>query len=198
MNRPHWSFITIILLTACGGEDGGNSAGASGTGPSGYACDVSTSGMDFSESGRVAGSTDAHNTIRSDHGLPDLTWDDSLAAYAYVWATELVEKNGCTMEHRPQDGSSPCNQVHGENLAWNSGYAETPKGVADRWASEVTYYDYESNSCTAGEMCGHYTQVVWSDTTHVGCAYRTCDDLGSQVWVCNYFPAGNYVGERPY
>ena len=69
--------------------------------------------------------------------------------------------------------------------------------MVDAWASEVVYYDYESNSCDRGEMCGHYTQLVWSTTERVGCAMATCAD-GSEIWMCDYDPPGNYVGEWPY
>ncbi len=42
---------------------------------------------------------------------------------------------------------------------------------------------------------GHYTQMVWSDTTDVGCAVGDC---GMWRTVCWYGPAGNYLGEAPY
>jgi len=39
---------------------------------------------------------------------------------------------------------------------------------------------------------GHFTQVVWHNTTHVGMA-RDTTDTGSFIF-CNYGPAGNYMG----
>jgi len=48
-------------------------------------------------------------------------------------------------------------------------------------------------------VCGHYTQVVWSGTTHVGCAAAidaSCE--WAQVWVCQYSPPGNYMGQTAY
>jgi len=42
-------------------------------------------------------------------------------------------------------------------------------------------------------MTGHFTQVVWAATTHVGAA-RSAD--GTYV-AANYFPAGNIIGEHP-
>jgi hypothetical protein len=72
------------------------------------------------------------------------------------------------------------------------------------WAAEAPDYDYATNTCKAGQVCGHYTQIVWRSTTAVGCAFRTCttgSPFGSgswDFWVCDYAPPGNYVGQRPY
>jgi hypothetical protein len=41
---------------------------------------------------------------------------------------------------------------------------------------------------------GHFTQVVWRATTHVGCGTASC--TGLVLWVCNYDPPGNV--ERGY
>jgi hypothetical protein len=73
--------------------------------------------------------------------------------------------------------------------------------VVDAWVSEQSDYDYAADSCRG--TCGHYTQVVWRETTGVGCAAQTCTSgspLGSggwQLWVCDYTPPGN-SGGRPY
>uniref|UniRef100_A0A0D3FY33 SCP domain-containing protein n=1 Tax=Oryza barthii TaxID=65489 RepID=A0A0D3FY33_9ORYZ len=56
------------------------------------------------------------------------------------------------------------------------------------------------NSCSApeGSSCLHYTQVVWRDSTAIGCARVVCDgDLGVFI-TCNYSPPGNFVGQSPY
>lgn len=130
----------------------------------------------------------AHNAVRAGVGVPDLVWDDMLADIAAEWSAQLAA-NGCIMEH---DYSSP----YGENLYWSS-FESNPAQVVDAWASEVVYYDYDSNSCAPNEMCGHYTQLVWSTTERVGCAVTACAD-GSEIWMCDYDPPGNYVGEWPY
>uniref|UniRef100_UPI0037E7259D peptidase inhibitor 16-like n=1 Tax=Semicossyphus pulcher TaxID=241346 RepID=UPI0037E7259D len=65
-------------------------------------------------------------------------------------------------------------------------------------------YDFHNNSCDEDKMCGHYTQMVWADTHRVGCAVHHCNDMEGLNWgktyflVCNYYPTGNYEGERPY
>jgi hypothetical protein len=72
--------------------------------------------------------------------------------------------------------------------------------VVDAWGNEKKDYDYANNSCQSGAVCGHYTQVVWRSTKLVGCGVASCSAGNSkaQVWVCQYSPPGNYVGERPY
>ena len=149
-----------------------------------------------------------HNIVRAAVGAPKLRWSDSLAREAAGWANKL-KKSGCAMQHSRGD--------LGENLYWASAkktgsksngsnwkWSSTPqpikeKQVAASWASERKWYSRARNSCNAppGQSCGHYTQMVWEETREVGCAKAVCDD-NSQVWVCNYAPAGNVVGQRPY
>ena len=69
--------------------------------------------------------------------------------------------------------------------------------------SEAADYSSATNKCAPGKVCGHYTQVVWRNTTHVGCATAICtknSPFGAQfptwqLWVCNYTPPGNFVGK---
>lgn len=146
----------------------------------------------------------AHNHVRNQHNLQPLAWSNELSLYAQQWANELKRRR-CNMQHRPNHGKFT--QMHGENLFWASplrwshGKVEyqkiEPREVVNDWASEIKYYDYQSNRCQSGQMCGHYTQIVWKSTRLVGCAIAKCNDY-SQIWACNYSPPGNYIGERPY
>merc|ERR1712135_128354 len=45
-------------------------------------------------------------------------------------------------------------------------------------------------------VIGHYTQVVWAETTDVGCGY-IASSKGSYM-ACNYGPGGNVAGKRVY
>jgi len=146
--------------------------------------------------------TDAHNRWRTEVGVVEkLSYSTELAASAQVWANKLKKDNQCKMQHSTAKG-------YGENLYWASavnwsdGRKEvqkiTPKQVVDSWGNEKADYDYASNRCKPGKMCGHYTQVVWKDTRKVGCAVAVCEDTRQQVWVCQYQPAGNWVGKKPY
>jgi hypothetical protein len=94
----------------------------------------------------------------------------------------------------------------GENIAASSpGHWPSIAEVVQAWASEAADYDYASNSCAPGKACGHYTQIVWRDSTLLGCAYARCttnspfDGVPTwDFWVCDYSPPGNWVGQRPY
>lgn len=127
----------------------------------------------------------AHNAVRAQVGLPPLVWSDALATVARDWGNRLIATRVFT--HRP-------NNRYGENLYTISGSAASPSRVVSAWADERRAYDLPSNSCSA--VCGHYTQIVWRATRSVGCAVAAAP--GREVWVCNYDPPGNYVGERPY
>ena len=51
---------------------------------------------------------------------------------------------------------------------------------------------------TCSGTCGHYTQIVWRTSLHVGCALVTCGSLTyKSVILCNYGPGGN-SGGAPY
>lgn len=142
----------------------------------------------------------AHNRWRAQVGVDGLDWAADLADQAQGWAERLRSERGCTMRH------SGVREL-GENLfwasprLWSNGRRElqeiTPTQVIDAWGSEKRHYSHTHNSCRSGERCGHYTQLVWRRTREVGCGVAQCTDK-SQVWVCHYRPAGNWVGERPY
>ncbi|KAI9112441.1 hypothetical protein K1719_016638 [Acacia pycnantha] len=130
----------------------------------------------------------AHNAARSQVGVPDIAWDDTVAAFAQNYANQ--RKADCQLVHSGGGGK------YGENLAWSSGDMSGVDAVK-MWVDEKAFYDYNSNSCAAGKQCGHYTQVVWKNSVRVGCAKVRCNNGGTFIG-CNYSPPGNYNGERPY
>jgi uncharacterized protein YkwD len=117
--------------------------------------------------------------------MAPLKWSKQLAERAQDWADALLARR--QFVHRP-------NSTFGENLFEITGAAASPWQVVMAWAAEAQNYDYNSNKCHG--VCGHYTQIVWSSTREVGCAVARSG--GREVWVCNYDPPGNWIGERPY
>jgi uncharacterized protein YkwD len=130
----------------------------------------------------------AHNDLRDEVGVSPLNWSGAVAAHARERA-DTIKRQDCTLQH-PQD------EIYGENLVWSSRRSLSPEQVVAVWGAESANYDYTGNQCARNEVCGHYTQVVWRITTTVGCASARCDK--GEVWVCNYDPPGNWVGEKPY
>ncbi|CAI5964520.1 unnamed protein product [Closterium sp. NIES-64] len=138
----------------------------------------------------IEGILEEHNKARQEVGVPDLAWDDGVAATSQEWANELASK-GCPLEHGGAEGL-------GQNLYWLSPARLTPeedRGAVQSWVEEKADWTPSPipDRCADGKMCGHYTQVVWHDTTHVGCASAQCPD-GSGMWVYDYSPPGNFVG----
>ena len=146
--------------------------------------------------------TAAHNKWRAEVGVPPLKYSKTLAATAQSWADELKHKNQCRMQHSQTEGRYGENLYWASPIIWTDGRRELnqipPRKPVDSWGGEKRDYTHASNSCRLGKVCGHYTQMVWKTTTHVGCAMAVCEDSREQVWVCHYQPAGNIVGRKPY
>lgn len=149
-----------------------------------------------------------HNATRDEvttqPPLENVVWDDDLADVAQAWADR------CEFVHSDNDARSEAygqGVYVGENLSINSMMNDDVPASAlyQGWDAEGADYDYESNSCAPDEVCGHYTQIVWRDSTTIGCGATRCDEIEvmGQAWsgwflVCNYAPGGNYLGEQPY
>jgi uncharacterized protein YkwD len=172
----------LLMLAACSGGSPTPDGGTPDAGP-----------MLLSAADEQA-MLDAHNAARANAmpapspALSPLTWSDAAAQHAALWASR------CTFAH-----SNDSN--YGENIFSANGDT-APADVVASWDSEKADYTYATNQCSSD--CGHYTQIVWRNTTAVGCGVANCS-TGSpfgagtwQFWVCNYDPAGNYVGQKPY
>ena len=134
-----------------------------------------------------------HNKARRAVKVQPLVWNKGLAEVAENWARKLAQK--C-------DGLVHSKNPYGENIAaaWG-GAPRSGVDVSNMWIKEKQWYNYRTNSCQTGKVCGHYTQVVWKRSTEVGCGKASCTmDSGAKktYWVCNYNPPGNYRGQRPY
>jgi hypothetical protein len=159
---------------------------------------ASTTTTTIAEPAGLAGITAAHNQVRAGVGVGPMTWSAALAATAQAWAdtcTDVAAPIGLLDHNANRSVGAP--YYVGENIYGSSGTAD-PQGAVASWASEVQYYTYATNTCAGGQVCGHYTQVVWAASLEVGCGLSSCPGLtyGSSI-VCDYGPGGN-DGGPPY
>lgn len=117
------------------------------------------------------------NFYRSEHNATALTWNETLEDFA----ADYLDDNDCAFEH----SGGP----YGENLA--IGYPNATASV-EAWGNERGEYNFKRGKFSHGT--GHFTQLVWKDTTDVGCGRRLCGESGWYL-VCEYWPRGNVIGE---
>ncbi|XP_062481616.1 peptidase inhibitor 16 isoform X3 [Pezoporus occidentalis] len=139
---------------------------------------------------------DGHNKYRSQVSPPamdmlKMSWDTELEAFAQAYAEK------CIWDHNKERGR------RGENLFAMAPVLDLEFAVED-WNGEEKYYNLSASTCVSGQMCGHYTQVVWASTHQIGCGAKFCDKIdgieaeGMHLLVCNYYPPGNMKGRKPY
>lgn len=81
---------------------------------------------------------------------------------------------------------------YGENLA--AGTNSEPAELVQLWYDEIEYYDYDNVTGIEhdGHDVGHFTQLVWADSTELGCAVQKCSNEAVYL-ICEYNPAGNII-----
>ena len=134
---------------------------------------------------------DLHNSLRALHGAPPLAWSDKCADEALVAAEACKAKN--TMFH------NNCKEHnHGQNIfAYNdaSGARKPDSAGVQEWYNECIKPGYPFGDVKeAPPGTGHFTQVVWRGTTHVGMAFAGTPETNMFV-VANYSPPGNWAGD---
>ena len=132
---------------------------------------------------------DPQNAARAEVKVAPLVWNDTVAEFAQGYV------NQSAVDCVPQPVST---DLYGVNLfVGSAGSNWTAANAADAWVQQKQYYDYDSNSCSKGQDCLQYTQVVWANSSYVGCAGVICGNGGTFI-ACCYSPPGNIAGERPY
>jgi len=121
---------------------------------------------------------DAHNRLRAKHGAPPLEWDADCAQKAKA-AANACAKRGCLFHNNCQEHG------HGQNIFFGTPGHFDATGAIEAWYNEFHSPGYNHPGASG---TGHFTQVVWLATTHVG---MCCDSLGKGYIVANYSPPGN-------
>jgi hypothetical protein len=132
-----------------------------------------------------------HNKYRAQAGVPPLTWSSRLAIGAQRWADTMALLD--RLQHSRTSGV-------GENLAYWSGTNASLGNLIGLWGQERRLFvpgTFPQNSRDGNWLSvGHYTQMVWRNTTQVGCGIG--NHGRTDFLVCWYSPQGNYIGQVPY
>ena len=194
----------VLVLTMTALASGCSSASSGGAAPGDGGDDAGTTA-----SGDGGGSGDPNawlapmNAARSAVGEKPFTWDPIAAQVAAGYAATCNFAHNADRNTAYQTAGGGSGGL-GENIAAGAP-TQAPADAVSSWLSEAGFYDHPTNTCMAGETCGHYTQIVWSQTTAVGCAHQSCTKNspfgGFATWeinVCDFSPPGNVTGQAPY
>lgn len=138
--------------------------------------------------GQINDITNYINTFRKSHQVPPLIWDAKISKYAQNWSNYLLLNN--KFEH---SGSS----IYGENLAFFKGFngdmVTLVKRSIDLWYLEISKYDFSKNEYS--DSTGHFTCLVWKDSTHFGLGVSINPTTKQAVITFNTSPPGNIIGQ---
>lgn len=141
-----------------------------------------------------------HNSYRTTHHSPALTLNNSLNSTAESWAKQIATTGAFVHSSSNQRNGA------GENLYvfYTTASIATDtlaNNAVKSWYDEVAKYNYANPGFATST--GHFTQVVWKNSTQLGCgaAEGTKTLNGTQYKafyvVCHYAPAGNVLGQFP-
>ncbi len=143
-----------------------------------------------------------------------MVWDTELETLAqkYINTDPKVHNTNRTIPSHPTD-------YLGENMYWQSKgtSAKLTPGTFNgslavtSWFNEVKYWNgnvTKFGSQTTTQVVGHFTQVVWADTTRVGCGVLDCVTVTPMTsytmysqkvsFVCDYWNGGNIINQAIY
>lgn len=141
-----------------------------------------------------------HNEKRAEVGVGPVSWSPELARFAQERA-DTIARTG-RFGHLPRSQNP-----YGENLAQGgtgggySGY--TVRRACEDWYAEKALMPAGARVMTPALFrrgVGHYTQMVWKDTTRIGAGVATYEKGGFTltVVVCCYDPPGNFMTGEIY
>ena len=132
-----------------------------------------------------------HNEIRASVNVPPLSWSKTLSMHAATRGATLAAQ-GCSLQQN-QDSTV------GENLFMTSPDTDHQAVIdaVESWASEKESYSGQPLTKANISAVGHYTQMVWSISSTLGCAKVACNN--QLIVICNYSPRGNQLlGAKSY
>ena len=128
---------------------------------------------------------DLHNELRKQHNSPKLILNNNINELAEEYAKELILGKMENFDKRIE---------YGENILF---YNElNTKEIFKIWKAEENNYDFKENKFS--KKSGHFTQIIWKSTKHIGVGYEY-DKINKQYCVVVlYYPARNVHQYPPH
>lgn len=132
---------------------------------------------------------DVHNQERTALGLQPYYWSVPLAEGAQQHANYLARTG--VLAHASREGRGTARENLNQGMiGWNADQ------MIDNWLDEKRLFRpgiFPNVSATGDwNQVGHYSQMIWPDTSEIGCGMAT--GSGFQWLVCRYSPGGNKDG----
>ena len=126
------------------------------------------------------------NIIRGNLEIPVLEKSDMLENIAKE-ETKMLCQNPYNYRVR---------EDYGVNIYRGTKFPEADE-VINLWIREQRHY--RGNEITEQGILnfGHYTQIIWRQTTVIGCSMSQTKG-GMYIIVCLYSPKGNIIGQKPH
>ena len=120
---------------------------------------------------------------------------DKLNDFAQKYAENLAFRN--VMEHSTHDARDKIyGDYSGENLYYfytsSRNLTVTGADAVDSWYDEIKDYDFSKGCSKNGGVVGHFTQLIWKESTQLGLGVARNSNNNVYV-VGNYHPGGNYI-----
>ena len=160
---------------------------------SGVLLSVTVTGLSISEEREIIA---AQNRYRAEVNVVPLNWSENLSAQAQKCA------NYNAANFLPSGRQKHCRTPgFGQNIAMaTSSLHLNLTQMVNAWGNEKRNFlngAYPSVSATGSpDAVSHYTQMIWQDTSEVGCAKANAS--GYDILVCDYSPQGNINGTAVY
>jgi hypothetical protein len=138
----------------------------------------------------------AHNRYRTEVNIAPLNWSENLSAQAQ----KCADYNAANF--LPSGRQKHCRtRGFGQNIAMATTRLHLNlTQMVNAWGNEKRNFlngAYPSVSATGSpDAVSHYTQIIWQDSSEVGCAKANAS--GYDILVCDYSPQGNINGTAVY
>ena len=126
-----------------------------------------------------------HNELRKKYNLPELVENLDLEILAEIYAEEFIKNN----EKYTYQPNIYKNMYLGENVIVSD--SKEPEEIFNKILMEEK--NYETNDNKSFKKAGHFTQVIWKDTTDIGIGIMADEEQKKFCTVILYYPTGNVL-----